>query len=259
MRVFVISDILLEFDSFDLPVDLQFDVAVFAGDIWRPLSNSIRWLTVQRDGPLQSKPVIIVPGNHEHYGCELSSNRAEGRKLADEAGIHLLDPGTVTIGGVRFVGSTLWTDYGLYGRSDASRRVAARAMNDRKRIFMAENGHMRRFTPDDAFALHVADREFIEATLSQPFVGPTVVITHHAPHPGSIPPEYRGDPLTAAFTSDLSSLIARYRPDVWVHGHDHHQHDYVVAETRIVANPAGYPRGNGRENKLFDPYFTITV
>lgn len=259
MRVWIVSDLHVEFDHFDLPINLQFDVAVFAGDIWRPISNAIRWLTIQREGPLKGKPVILVPGNHEFYGHEVGSSRAEGRQRADEVGIHLLDPGTVTIGGVRFVGSTLWTDYGLYGRSDASRRVAARAMNDHKRIFMAENGHMRRFTPDDAFALHVADREFIEATLSQPFVGPTVVITHHAPHPGSIPPEYRGDPLTAAFASDLSSLIARYQPDVWVHGHDHHQHDYVVAETRIVANPAGYPRANGRENKLFDPYFTITV
>ncbi len=259
MRVLVISDLHLEFDHFDLPNDLRFDVAIFAGDIWRPISNSIRWLTVQRDGPLQGKPIIVVPGNHEFYGCELAASRAEGRELADGAGIHLLDPGTVTIDGVRFVGATLWTDYDLYGRSDASRRVAARAMNDHKRILLAENGQIRRFTPDDALALHVADRAFIEATLSQPFVGPTVVITHHAPHPGSIPPQYRGDPLTPAFTSDLSSLITRYRPDIWIHGHDHYQHDYVVGSTRVVANPAGYPRINGRENKSFDPYFTIVV
>lgn len=259
MRILVISDTHLEHDSFDLPTDLRFDVAVFAGDIWRPISNAIRWLSVQRNGPLQGKPLILVPGNHEFYGHELWSSRAEGRKRAVEARIHLLDPGTVTIGGVRFVGATLWTDYGLYGRSVASRRVAARAMNDHRRITFFAAGKIRNFTPDDALALHVADKAFIEAQLAQPFAGRTVVITHHAPHPGSIPPQYRGDPLTPAFTSDLSSLINRYRPDVWIHGHDHHQHDYVVGSTRIVANPAGYPRINGRENKLFDPHFTITV
>ncbi|WP_439494670.1 hypothetical protein [Bosea sp. (in: a-proteobacteria)] len=151
------------------------------------------------------------------------------------------------------------TDYALYGRSDASRRVAARAMNDHRRIKFFAAGEIRDFTPDDALALHVADKAFIEAQLAQSFAGRTVVITHHAPHPGSIPPQYRGDPLTAAFTSDLTSLITRYRPDIWIHGHDHHQHDYVVGSTRIVANPAGYPRINGRENKLFDPHFTITV
>ncbi|WP_439494671.1 metallophosphoesterase [Bosea sp. (in: a-proteobacteria)] len=107
MRVWVASDLHLEFDHFDLPNDLRFDVAVFAGDIWRPISNAIRWLTVQRAGPLQGKPIILVPGNHQFYGHELWSSRAEGRRLADEAGIHLLDPGTVTIGGVRFLGSTL--------------------------------------------------------------------------------------------------------------------------------------------------------
>ncbi|MCZ8036490.1 MAG: metallophosphoesterase [Novosphingobium sp.] len=259
MRVWIASDLHLEFDHFDLPNDLRFDVAVFAGDIWRPIANSIRWLTVQRDGPLQGKPIILVPGNHEVYGHELWSSRAEGRRLADEAGIHLLDPGTVTIGGVRFVGSTLWTDYNLYGRSVASRRVAARAMNDHRRIKIFAAGKIRDFTPDDALALHLTDRAFIETQLAQPFAGRTVVITHHAPHPGSIPPQYRGDPLTPAFTSDLSSLITRYRPDIWIHGHDHYQHDYVVGSTRIVANPAGYPRVNGRENKFFDPYFTILV
>ena len=134
MRILVLSDLHLEFDSFELPTDLRFDVAVFAGDIWRPISSSIRWLTVQRDGPLQGKPVILVPGNHEFYEHEIGRSRAEGRQRADEVGIHLLDPGTVTIDGVRFLGSTLWTDYGLYGCPDASRRVAARAMNGTVRI-----------------------------------------------------------------------------------------------------------------------------
>lgn len=259
MRIFIASDIHLEFESFDLSENLQFDVAVFAGDIWKPMSSAIRWLAVQRKGPLQGKPVIFVPGNHEFYGSELISNRKEGRELADQAGIHLLDPGTVTIDGVRFVGATLWTNFDLYGRSIASRRVAARGMNDYRRIKIDKNGKIRHLTPDDVLALHRHDRAFIEANLAQPFNGRTVVVTHMAPHPDSIPPEFRGDPLAPAFASNLAGMIKTYRPDVWIHGHDHRQHDYVVGDTRIVANPAGYPLTNGRENKLFQPSFVIEV
>src|SRR5690606_25156709 len=36
---------------------------------------------------------------------------------------------------------------------------------------------------------------------------PTVVVTHHAPHPRSIPARFRGDPTTPAFASNLSGLI----------------------------------------------------
>ncbi|WNJ89575.1 metallophosphoesterase [Bosea sp. 685] len=258
MRLLLISDIHLEFDSFDLPADLNFDIAIFAGDIWKPVSNSVRWLTAQREGPLQRKPVILVPGNHEFYGTEITASREEGHDLAALSGIHLLDPGTVTIDGVRFVGATLWTDFDLYGRSIASRRVATRGMNDFRRIKI-QDAKVRHFTADDALALHRHDRAFIEKTLAQPFSGQTVVITHHAPHPESVPHEFRGDPLAPAFASNLAGLIMEYRPSVWVHGHDHHHHDYTVGSTRIVANPAGYPLRDGRENRQFDPHFTIEV
>lgn len=260
MRLLLISDIHLEFDRFDLPVNLEFDVAVFAGDISKPLAHSVSWLAAQRDGPLRRKPVILVPGNHEYYGFEMNAAREEGRELAERLGIHLLDPGTVTIDGVRFVGATLWTDFELYGRSIASKNVASRGMNDFRRIRLERDGKRRDFTPNDALALHRHDRAFIESSLSQPFSGPTIVVTHHAPHPDSIPTEFRGDPLTPAFTSNLAGLILQYQPTLWVHGHDHHQHDYLVGNTRIVANPAGYPhRGGGRENPQFDPHFIIEV
>lgn len=35
------------------------------------------------------------------------------------------------------------------------------------------------------------------------------VITHHGPHCGSVHPRYAGDPLNAAFVSDLSELAPK--------------------------------------------------
>lgn len=110
MRVLAMSDIHLEFGPYSLPHDLpEFDVAVFAGDIARPITESIEWIDMQRPGPLGGRPAIFVPGNHEFYGDELRSALSSGRAQAEQRRIHMLAPGCVTIGGTRFIGSTLWT------------------------------------------------------------------------------------------------------------------------------------------------------
>lgn len=169
MRLLVMSDLHLEFDSFELPVDLDFDVAIFAGDIWKPIANSVHWLSLQRHAALQARPVIFVPGNHEFYGAQLNSSRKDGRELADQLGIHMLDPGVVTIGGVRFIGATLWTDFKLLGRPIAAKKAALRGLNDFQLIKIEEN---ERFNPVHLERLHTLDLAFIEDNLAQEFPGP---------------------------------------------------------------------------------------
>jgi Icc-related predicted phosphoesterase len=91
--------------------------------------------------------------------------------------------------------------------------------------------------------------------MATPFRGPTVVITHHAPHPNSVNSRFVGDPLNPAFVSDLGDLIARHQPDLWLHGHTHCSGDYRLGRTRVICNPAGY----GRENPAFDPTLVVEV
>ena len=89
-----------------------------------------------------------------------------------------------------------------------------------------------------------------------------MVVTHHAPHPGSIAARYARDPATPAFVSDLEATILRGRPALWVHGHVHHGCDYRVGTTRVLANPKGYGPdrwGRSPENRLFDPALIIDV
>ncbi|MGD5643834.1 hypothetical protein QUT23_22580, partial [Xanthomonas citri pv. citri] len=50
--------------------------------------------------------------------------------------------------------------------------------------------------------------------------------------------------------------------ELWLHGHVHANRDYVAGDTRVVANPRGYPdpRGpGGRENPAFDPCLVVDV
>lgn len=261
MRLLVISDIHLEFGPFSLPDDLEdFDVAVFAGDIGRPVADAIAWIDLQRSGPLKGRHVVYVPGNHEFYGAELGDAVRLGKRLAQEAGIHMLAPGAVVIGDTRFIGCTLWTDYNLLGDAKQARQAAALRMNDHRLIEIIEDHQRMRFLPPHAAALHAEDLSFIVENLRKPFEGGTVVVTHHAPHPGSVQPRYRGDALSPAFASDLSKVIELYRPELWIHGHDHGSHDYWVGPTRVLSNQAGYPnRGGGRENPAFNPRLVVEL
>ena len=261
MRLLVLSDIHLEFGPFALPEDLgEFDVAVFAGDIGRPITAAILWIEQQRRGSLKGRPAIFVPGNHEFYHDEIYSALRAGRGLAEQCGIHMLAPGRIVVGGVRFIGATLWTDFNLFGKPHAARLAARHGMNDHRLIHVIENGKRKPFTPEHAAATHRSELAFITERLSEPFDGATVVVSHHAPHPGSVRPIFRGDPLAPSFCSDLSVVIEQFQPTLWIHGHDHGSHDYCVGRTRILSNQAGYPkRGGARENPSFNPRLIVEV
>lgn len=133
-------------------------------------------------------------------------------------------------------------------------------MNDHRLIEIVEGQRRMRFLPTHTAALHTLELNFIVKRLREPFDGNTVVVTHHAPHPGSVQARYRGDALSPAFASDLTDILERYRPELWIHGHDHASHDYSVGQTRILSNQAGYPRpGGGRENPAFNPLLVVEL
>jgi len=262
MRLLAISDIHLECGPFEFPASMpDFDVAVFAGDVGKPISEAVRWMAGQRAGPLKGRPAIYVPGNHEFYNAEMKSSLAKGRVAAETFGIDLLSRDTAIIDGVRFIGCVLWTDYRLYGTPKPSMVYAGQTLNDHRLIrYQEASGHFSRFMPWHAAAEHRLDLAFIRQELANAFDGPTVVVTHHAPHPNSIESRYQGSPLTPAFASDLSSVIDEFQPEVWIHGHDHGSHDYRIGRTRVFANQAGYPNLHGdRENRAFDPRCVVEI
>lgn len=263
MRLLVISDLHLEFGPFEFPTSMpEFDVAVFAGDIHEPIVDAINWMVRQREeGPLRGRPIVYVAGNHEFYNSEIKSNLAKAVAPAENAGIDFLHRRTVIIDRVRFIGCTLWTDYRLLGTPKPSMIMAGQELNDHRLIrYREDSGHYSRFMPWHAAAEHRLDLAFIRSELATRHDGPTVVVTHHAPHPQSVQPRHQGSSLSPAFVSDLSALIEHYQPELWIHGHDHGSHDYRVGKTRIFANQAGYPNlHRDRENRGFDPRCVIKV
>lgn len=232
------------------------DVCVVAGDLiegWP--DEGVRWLDAYI-APVM--PCLYIMGNHEFYSHERDMETQRG--LAQRAAWHtsdrvrVLDDMAVTIGGVRFLGSTLWYDLELNGSDDANMARAysgADQLNDSR--FLHEG--TKRWTPGLARRQHLKSREWLEQEMAASEL-PTVVITHHAPHPESIAPEYELDLSTAGFVSDLTDVIERHQPRLWIHGHTHNSFAYQVGETRVLCNPKGYGRENARR---FDPGLVIEV
>ncbi|WP_108446927.1 metallophosphoesterase [Halomonas denitrificans] len=253
MRLRILSDLHLEHfaEGRDLPwVDA--DAVVLAGDIHTGCSG-LAWAAERFAG----MPILYVPGNHEYYGGSMPALRDELAVEAERLGIHLLDNRTLTLGGVRFHGLTLWTDFALYaGMPELDvphcEQVARRVMLDFRRI---EQPLGEVFTPAESRRLHAQSLAWLETELARPWEGPRVVISHHAPLGDCIPPVYRGDPLSPAFASRLVSLMGRM--DLWLHGHVHEPVDLRVRGTRVVANPGGYP--NEFEPPRFAPECVVEV
>jgi Icc-related predicted phosphoesterase len=245
MKIRVLSDLHLEFSPRHPPLmlpEVDADVVVLAGDIDNG-TRAIDW--AERTFP--DTPVLYVPGNHEYYDGEIGEVRAALRaRAAQSPNVRVLDNDELVLDGVRFLGSTLWTDFELFGRENMRAAIedSLRFVVDFRAI---RHGPSGRLTPEHTLAFHRAARAFLQERLTAVFPGPTVVITHHAPHPGSVHPRWRSHLSSAAFVSDLTPLLDT--PRLWIHGHTHDSFDYEAAGTRIVANPMGYRSSNWREAK----------
>jgi predicted phosphodiesterase len=243
MRLWVLSDLHLEYADLRVPLAIpDADVCVMAGDLCRAPANGVHWLA---EHIAHAMPCVYVAGNHEFYKGSIKEGVEDGRAAAVQfPNVHFLENDITIIDGVRFIGATLWTDYRIEGHPEVAMFHARERMNDYRQIARQRNP-WQRFVPQTAYRLHQQSRLFIEESLRAKRI-PTVVVTHHLPHPRSIPERFAGDLLNAAYASDLSDVIESGRPALWVHGHTHDSFHYTVGGTRIVCNPRGYDDENCR-------------
>jgi predicted phosphodiesterase len=270
LNLLVLSDLHLDHHALSLVgadgrrIDAEADVVVLAGDIDEGLKG-LRWAAQA----FADKPVIYVAGNHELYSRDWTKHLRDLRALAAELGIHFLERESVDIGGFRFLGCSLWTDFEINGAevSQECMREAQQRMTDYKRIkFSRTSGtadfywvRSKHIVPALTQRRHRESVAWLEEQLTGGNPSRTVVVTHHAPHPASIPAGYVGDPLNPAYASNLEHLMGH--STLWIHGHTHYSFDYVVKGTRVVCNPRGYmfgqpPRG---ENDDFSPSLQVEV
>jgi calcineurin-like phosphoesterase family protein len=111
--------------------------------------------------------------------------------------------------------------------------------------------------------LGLACRAWLERTLEEPPQDRwdrTVVITHFAPSLRSADPRFGPQPTTASFCNADDDLIPR--ADLWIHGHLHCRHDYLVPRpglhaARVVCQARGLEKKG--EAVGYDPLRVIEV
>ncbi|APO67518.1 calcineurin-like phosphoesterase domain-containing protein [Rhizobium gallicum] len=270
MRAWIVSDIhhtridALLGNNLSVP---EAEVCICAGDITNSVVDSISYV---RRFIEPHMPVVLTLGNHDYYGASIDFALERARRLGEGTHIQLLENQTAIINDCRFVGATLWTDFAVSVGDDEhlspeERRSLALSVvpaniADFFEIYRSderprnENGMI---TAKEILSRHRSSRAYIDQELGVPFSGRTVVLTHHAPHMKSLDPRFFGQVTSAAFVSDLSDLIERRRPDVWVHGHVHRFRDYMASKTRVICNPHGY--GGERGISGFRPGFVIDL
>lgn len=251
MKFNILSDLHLSCGALKIPENTA-DVVILAGDIARP-REAAAWASGF------AKPVLYVPGNHEFYGGSIVGTVDKLKKQCAGTNIRVLDNDEVIIEGVRFLGTTLWTDFLLFGEGEqqtAAIREALRFMYDFSKIRVGDAPEAL-FAPADSAALFNIHAGWLESKLAEPYAGSTVVITHHAPSRKSIHPKFADSLLNACFVSDAERLIDGSRARLWIHGHTHDSFDYFMNGTRVVCNPRGYTKDGVNENPLFDANFLV--
>lgn len=257
MKIQLVSDLHLEFSPIELTNNGS-DVLILSGDIcvanhFLKSEASPKFAKAQEFRQFfhhvsqNWDKVFYVVGNHEHYHGRFEHTVDIMRDILPQ-NITLLEKSFEDYEGYRFIGGTLWTDI----KNPVEEIQVEMGLND-FRLIQITQPQYRRFRVLDAVKDHRKLIKFIDENLT----GNTIVIGHHAPSFESVSAEYRTGRysyLNPAYCTELSEWILE-RPEIklWTHGHVHSSHDYMIGDTRIIANPRGYDSGGNPENKDFSP------
>lgn len=195
-------------------------------------------------------PVLYVPGNHEYDNLDFDEAHARLRETCERLGITWLEREVQVLGDVRFIGTTLWSDFdALLTTEDTAAASPAALLKKREKAFRAANFYLEKtgatrhgqpFMAEQWREQALVCQDWLRNVLVQPHDGITVVVTHFAPSLRSADPRYGVTSSTAGFCNSLDGLLDQ--ADWWLHGHLHCPHDYEAGRCRVVGNPLGYAK-----------------
>jgi Icc-related predicted phosphoesterase len=183
------------------------DLLMFAGDMVDGIEDARGGYAHNKFGAVGNPwQYIWVMGNHDFFG----------HKLMDDCKIF--------DGGLTVAATTLWTDC---HDNLASRMWFHHNMPDAIKI--------KNFKLAEMLFLHGEQKRFIFSAK------PDVVMTHNPPSMQSVGPNYRDFPIQSnqAFMPELGNEIAASNIKLWICGHVHHKHEYMIGDTKVVCNPLG--------------------
>lgn len=256
MRIRLESDQHIEFQPHNPNLE-NIDVYVIAGDLGQ-YENEEKWL-IDLTNKYPNVDIVCVSGNHSYYShYYLEKVDSKAKELSEQyKKMHYLQNDSVVIEGIRFVASTLWTDFNR--ENPLAMLQAQMKMNDYKCIRYAR-GQLR-LTPQKVLSLHKKAKEYIFRAIEES-EEPTIVCTHHCPYSLE---QNKISNLWPAFQVDMSEEMDELNklPLIWCYGHDHICSDVSFPyynngkgnSIRFVSNQKGYPF----EDTGFNPNLIIEI
>lgn len=251
MKIAYMSDLHLEFGNQFLPTNTNnADILVLAGDIILAYDlidqNPKRRKLYKRffdHIAVQYPCILIVGGNHELYRWRAKEIETHGHYidvikdyLKKYPNIRFLEKEYIDLGDTRFIGSTLWTDFGN----------ANPLVMEQCRVGMSD--YQWHYKPDDTLLWHRQSMDVIRSAMDHKNI---VMISHMAPSFLSVHKRFHGHVLNSAYATELFEFISDHpQIKLWFHGHMHHTNDYRIGGTRILSNPYGY--AHVEVNIMFD-------
>lgn len=273
----VISDVHADYNQNKYSYNFGNDFIINCGDTAGEGRTCVQW---NND---HIKHGIIVAGNHLGYSkcypdldlMDIKNTKTENihwiaKNFAGQKGILFMSNSVKEFEGVIILGTTLYTDFALYGEEhiEEAMQYAKDNMNDFRlitvpghRIYTRNSdgtwdvkklpkgtGEVRLFTPQDhAYYFHFS-YNFLKEQVKEYRNRPIIIVTHHAPTPYAISPEYAGSMLNPAFASNLNEfIISNPQIRLWCFGHVHNKCDMILGGTRLVCNPFGYNNENNAD------------
>lgn len=241
------SDLHLDASRLDIEVSGA-DIVLIVGDTAFE-DHHYDWLFRKLGG----KPTIVVPGNHDYDGWDITTRDTQLKALCQEyEQVYYLNNESITLQGIKFIGSCLWTDFKIDAPHISFEDTLEFASTIAHLKTIKKNG--KSLTPHDVIELHEKAVAYLSYELlhNQPAPEvPVVVATHFAPSPQSISKRYALS-NNAYHAVNMERLMGL--SDYWFHGHIHDSSSYTVEATKVRCNPRGYsPTFNLNQNIEFEP------
>ena len=258
MKIHLQSDTHVEMGP-TMPPAVASDLTICAGDngLLGNLPQLKKYFDMIREG---AEDIIWVLGNHEFYHSNYDEALLIAEKFAKEEGIYLMDEALGTdnleLNGVKFWGSTLWTD--LKGGDYFVVDKIGHGFNDCYVIGKDREDEKGSFSSHDMMEINARTREKINWDAD-------VIITHHCP----LVVKHRNYPLddiTYGFcNTGLEEQIINTNVKYLLYGHTHDSTNFDCGGTNIISNQHGYARESWQTGETmyedcgYDPRLIIEI
>jgi len=212
------------------PQDDPVDLYVMAGDIGDPYKIKKKI----DNGTYGYEKIAYIPGNHEYYKHDFDVVNVD---IFDGEG-SCYNRDTIEVNGYKVHLATLWTDLTL----PHHRNLYDLYLNDVRWIADWNSGR--------ALDEYLTTMEWLRDVVREG----DLVFTHHSPSFKGVVQQFIGDQLNCCFHSNLDEFIREKKPALWGHGHIHNPVDYMIGDTRVVANPYGYRHERAVMDRMNGPY-----